>query len=317
MVCVTTNPDADYCDYLLLFGCQTGLGTYYALTSMAQTIADARVRGMKLVVVDPYMSSAAEKADEWVPIKPGSDGALACCMLNLLLNEYGIYDSEYLLHHTDAPYLIGADGHYCRDAATGKPLLWDQETGSACTFDDESAASAALEGSFELHGEVCKPAFQMLKERVAKWTPAVVADITTVPAETIRRMAREFGEAARIGSTIVIDGQELPLRPACAIYFKGAHGHSNAWPTSLAIELLCEVVGASNVPGGLLGTNPVAFGHPETKLPRWQPAVGEDGLLQAGAIGNNDPHGPSAGWPPEPRAADLAQTGTGGLLEAL
>lgn len=303
---VTTNPDADHCNYLLLFGCQTGLGTYYALTSMAQKIADARVRGMKLVVVDPYMSSAAEKADEWVPIKPGSDGALACCMLNLLLNEYEIYDSEYLTHHTDAPYLIGADGHYCRDATTGKPLVWDQDRSSARNFDDESVTQPALTGSFEVQGGTCKPAFQILKERVAKWTPDVVADITTVPAETIQHMAREFGEAAQIGSTITIDAHELPLRPACAIYFKGAHGHDNAWPTSLAIELLCEVVGASNVPGGLLGTNPVAFGHPETKLPRWQPAVSEDGLLQVGALGNNDPDGPSAGWPPEPRGADLA-----------
>ncbi|MFV2089705.1 MAG: molybdopterin-dependent oxidoreductase, partial [Pseudomonadales bacterium] len=303
---ITTNPDVDYTNYLLLFGCQPGLGTYYAMTTMAQKMADARVRGMKLVVVDPYLSTAAEKADEWVPIKPGSDGALACAMLNLLLNEYRIFDAPYLEHHTDSPYLVGPDGYYHRDATTGKPMVWDTTSAVARTFDDPGCGQPAIEGDFDLDGTLCKPVFQMLKERVAKWTPEVAAEITTIPAETIERLAREFGEAAQIGSTITIDGNELPFRPAAAVYFKGAHGHDNAWPTSLAIELLCEVVGASNVPGGLLGTNPVAFGHPDTGLPRWKPEPSIDGLMDAGGLGHNDPDGPSSNWPPEPRSADLA-----------
>src|SRR3990172_1029055 len=149
---VTTNPDARYCDYLLLFGCQAGLGTYYALTTMAQDVADARARGMKLVVVDPYLSHAAEKADEWVPIRPGSDGALACAMLNLLLNEYRIFDAGYLAHHTDASYLVGPDGLYARDPATQKPLVWDVKASTAKPFDDPSLGEAALEGRYEVGG---------------------------------------------------------------------------------------------------------------------------------------------------------------------
>lgn len=302
---VTTNPDAAHCNYLLLFGCQAGLGTYYALTSMAQDVADARVRGMKLVVVDPYMSAAAEKADEWVPIKPGSDGALACAILNLLLSEYGLYDAAYLTHHADGPYLVGPDGRYLRDPESGRPLVWDAESGKARAFDDDSVGRPALEGEYEIGGKRCKPVLQMLRDRVAKWTPEAASEVTTVPAETIRRIAREFGEAAAIGSTIEIEGKELPLRPASALYFKGAHGHDNAWPTSLAIELLNEVVGASNVPGGLLGTNPVCNGHPDTGFPRWKPGSDADGLLEAGALLYNDPYGPTPGWPPEPEAADL------------
>lgn len=303
---VTTNPDVDYTNYLLLFGCQPGLGTYYAMTTMAQKIADARARGMKLVVVDPYLSTAAEKADEWVPIKPGSDGALACAMLNLLLNEYDIYDRGYLEHHTDAPYLVGTDGYYHRDTDTGKPMVWDLAAETARIFNDEDLVRPAIVGSFKLEAETFKPAFQMLKERVTKWTPELASEITTIPIDTIRRLAREFGEAAQVGSTIMIDGVELPFRPAATVYFKGAHGHDNAWPTSLAIELLCEVVGASNVPGGLLGTNPVAFGHPDTKLPRWQPKASKDGLIEAGTLGKNEPMGPSSNWPPEPTGADTA-----------
>lgn len=303
---VTTNPDAQYCNHLLLFGCQAGLGTYYALTTMAQDVADARVRGMKLVVVDPYLSQAAEKADEWVPIRPGSDGAVACAMLHLLVNEYGLYDREYITDHTDGPYLVGEDGRYCRDA-DGKPLVWDPALEGARPFDasGRSIDAAAITGSYEVDGATCKPVFQLLKEQVAKWTPEAAAEVSTVPAETIRHMAREFGEAACIGKTIEIDGHVLPHRPAAALYFKGAHGHDNAWPTSLAIELLNEVVGASNVPGGLLGTNPVCFGHPETGFPRWKPTANAEGLLEAGALLHNDQGEPSPGWPPAPESAEL------------
>ncbi len=302
---VTTNPDVDHCDYLLIFGCQVGFGTYYAVTTMAQRVADARDRGMKVVVVDPYLSTAAEKADEWVPIRPGTDGALACALLNLLLNEYGLYDTAYLSHHTDSPYLVGPDGEYSRDVDTGKPLVWDSQAGMARPFDDESVTEPALEGSYTVNGETCKPVFQLLEEQVAKWTPEAAEEVSSVPAETIRRIAREFGEAAKIGSVIEIDGKELPLRPASTLYFKGAHGHDNAWLTALSIEYLNEVVGASNVPGGLAGTCPVSFGHPETGLPRWAPEANEDGLLHCGMLLNNEPDGNMPGWPAKPRGAEF------------
>ena len=302
---VTTNPDAAYCDYLLLFGCQAGLGAYYALTSMAQQIADARVRGMKVVVVDPYLSPAAEKADEWVPIRPGTDGALASALLNLLLNDYGLYDADYIAHHTDGPYLVGPNGYYCRDRETGKPLVWDTSAGRASPFDDEGRGKVALNGCYPVGEAMCKPVFHLLREQVAKWTPEAASAVTTVPAETIRRIAREFGQAAKVGSTVTIEGRELPLRPAAALYFKGAHGHDNAWPTALAIELLNEVVGASNVPGGLLGTNPVCYGHPETGVPRWAPGVDADGLLEAGLLLHNEPDGIRGGWPPKPQGPQL------------
>jgi molybdopterin-containing oxidoreductase family molybdopterin binding subunit len=65
------------------------------------------------------------------------------------------------------------------------------------------------------------------------------------------------------------------------------------------------VIGASNVPGGLLGTAPVCFGHPETGFPRWQPGPDADGLLEAGALLYNDPYGRTPGWPPPPESAEL------------
>ena len=54
------------------------------------------------------------------PIRPGTDAALALSMLHVLLNELGIYDAPFLKNRTNAPYLVGADGRYLRDAETNE-----------------------------------------------------------------------------------------------------------------------------------------------------------------------------------------------------
>jgi anaerobic selenocysteine-containing dehydrogenase len=293
-----TAPDVPNCDYLLVFGCEAGLADYCAFTTMAQEMADARVRGMKVVVAAPYMGATAEKADEWLPIRPGSEGALACAFLNLLLSEYGLYDAEYIRRRTDGPYLVGPDGYYARDQASGKPLVWNAAR-KARPF-DAGVEDAAIDGTYAVDGRECKPVFQLLRERVSKWTPEAASEVTTIPPETIRRVAREFGEAARIGDTIIIEGQELPHRPAAATCFGGANGHDNAWLTSLAIELLNQVVGASDVPGGLLGCGALSYGHPQTETPRWEPQADGDGLVLPGEpVESDQPHNwrGLGGWP--------------------
>jgi anaerobic selenocysteine-containing dehydrogenase len=56
---------------------------------------EAQKQGTKLVVVDPRRSESAEKADIWVRLRPGTDGALAYGMLNVIINE-GLYDREFV-----------------------------------------------------------------------------------------------------------------------------------------------------------------------------------------------------------------------------
>jgi len=57
-------------------------------------ILEAVNRGAKVVVIDPLKSYTAEKADEWIGIRPGTDGALALGMANVML-EKGLYDTEF------------------------------------------------------------------------------------------------------------------------------------------------------------------------------------------------------------------------------
>jgi anaerobic selenocysteine-containing dehydrogenase len=276
------QPDPDHCRYLLNFGTASGFGSYYCVTGMAQRVAEARVRGMRHVAIDPFLSPSAEKADEWIPIRPGTDGAFALAMLCVMLHELNIYDGEYLKHHTNAPYLIGENGLYVRDPSDGAPLVWDSAAGMAKRFNAADIQDFALEGEFTVIDAPARPAFAVLKEHLKPFTPEWAESITTVSAATIRRIATEFAQEARIGSTITLDGKVLPYRPVAVAYFKGAQGHKNALLSCMALELLPEIVGASNVPGGLLGMNSCSLGYPGTDSPKWIPKADRDGLLVAG-----------------------------------
>ncbi|KKM15772.1 hypothetical protein LCGC14_1692590, partial [marine sediment metagenome] len=87
---------------------------------------------------------------------------------------------------------------YVRDAKTGKPLIWDSKENRPKSWDAPDIKEPTLAGQYEVNGTSCSPAFQLIKDHVKQYTPEQVSQITTVPAATIRRIAREFAEAARI-----------------------------------------------------------------------------------------------------------------------
>jgi anaerobic selenocysteine-containing dehydrogenase len=58
-------------------------------------IINAKDRGAKLLVIKPEMQPDAAMADIWVPIRPGTDGALALAMLNVIINEH-LYDADFV-----------------------------------------------------------------------------------------------------------------------------------------------------------------------------------------------------------------------------
>ena len=300
-----SQPDYNYCNYFLNFGVPVGTGAYYGVNTTVRKMAEARARGMKHVVLDPWMGMPAQSADEWVPIVPGTDAAVALAMVNLLLNEYGVYDHEYLEHETNGPYLVGDDGHYVRDAQ-GKPQMWDAVERRPKAYDADFQR-VALEVDEIVEGKRVRSGFSVIKEHVKKYSPEMAAEISDVPAETIRRLAREFGEAARIGDTIVLEGHELPFRPVALAYFKGPQAHRHSALISVALELLSSVVGVRSVPGSYVGINARSVGHPETGFPKWSPTDGPDGLLVTGRWVVP----PSQPWPPvypkKPMDLGLAQ----------
>jgi len=62
-------------------------------------IEEARRKGAKLVVIDPYRTRTAACADWYLPINPGTDGALALAMTNVIIGE-GLHDVDYVAQYT-------------------------------------------------------------------------------------------------------------------------------------------------------------------------------------------------------------------------
>ncbi len=62
-------------------------------------IVEARRKGAKLVVIDPYRTRTAACADWYLPINPGTDAALALGMMHVIINE-GLHDADYVANHT-------------------------------------------------------------------------------------------------------------------------------------------------------------------------------------------------------------------------
>ena len=86
-------------DLILLWGTNT-------LTSNPHLwpfILEARRRGAPVICIDPLRTRTAEQCDEWLPIRPGTDAALALGMMHVLFAER-LEDGDYLARHT-----LGAD----------------------------------------------------------------------------------------------------------------------------------------------------------------------------------------------------------------
>jgi anaerobic selenocysteine-containing dehydrogenase len=285
------SPDYDYCKYVLQFGTNAGTASRHAFNMTVRRFADARMKGCKFVSVDPHMGPGPEKADMWLPIRPGTDGALALGIAYVLVHELGLYDREYLKTYTNGPYLVDVTTQrFFKDEESKKPFVYDLADNSVKVWDDPSIQNVSLVGTYEINGKTYKTGFQIYIEHIKKYTPEYAAEITTIPAAKIRQVAKEFGEAANIGGTIVIDGQEFPYRPAAADCFSGVTRHKHGWLSMWAIFQLNTLVGSHNVPGGLVGFAVGNNGYPGTGKPSWYPRTYKpEGMLDAVSLVNGIP----------------------------
>ena len=188
------QPDMHYANYCILIGTQFGVAARGSFNHHLTDMADARARGMKLVVIDPVGGYAASKANEWIPILPGTDAALG------------------LSHAAGAAERAGHLRCAVPEDQDQRRLTWSAPTGAMCAIPRpgsprsttrpivrsrptmiRSVRDPAITGSFDVQGKPGRPAFELLREHVTKYSPEATEKITTIPAATVRRIAREFG----------------------------------------------------------------------------------------------------------------------------
>src|SRR3990172_5919085 len=164
------NPDFDHVTYLLSWGWNltNAGGNKFCWITYNQQLLKARARGLKVVHIDPRLRAAGPYADMWLPIKPGTDLALALALCHELIRGRFL-DVEDLTRDTDAAHLVGADGRFLRDAE-GAPLVFDRAANNAVPA--ETAADPVLEGSYLLGGKLYLTAFEAFKRHLAGYTPA-------------------------------------------------------------------------------------------------------------------------------------------------
>jgi thiosulfate reductase/polysulfide reductase chain A len=85
--------DYENCRYIILWGKNPFESP--RIPALLRELIEAKEKGAKLVVVDPRLSKTAEKADEWIPIKPGTDGAMALAMAKVIIDEE-LYDHNFV-----------------------------------------------------------------------------------------------------------------------------------------------------------------------------------------------------------------------------
>ena len=249
------HPDMLHSKYILSWGwnvTNAGGNKFCWLTWPRQMVQARENNGLKIVQLDPRLRPAGPFADDWVPIKPAGDLAMALAICHELI-ALDYLDRPYLTTYTNAPYLVGEDGLILKedvgegDEAESVAYVWDQATQSAVLVTE--ATDPALEGEFEVDGQAVKTGFQLFKEHLEQYTPEWAADKCGVDGSTIRRLATEYGSNANIGATTVVDGVEVPYRPVGIMAYHMAQ-QELGFQALRAMVMIPMLVGAIGAVGG-------------------------------------------------------------------
>jgi formate dehydrogenase major subunit len=186
-----------------------------------QFVMDAKLRGTKVIHVDPRFTRTSALVDLHVPIRAGTDIALLGGLINYVLTE-GKEFREYVVAYTNAPAIISED-YLDTEDLDGLFSGWDEDS---CTYDPASWMYQNGQGTVErlAHGgehqrETAggdkygsggasvphKPhrdptlqhprcVYQILKRHYARYTPELVEEVCGIPQDTFHELARAITE---------------------------------------------------------------------------------------------------------------------------
>jgi anaerobic selenocysteine-containing dehydrogenase len=305
------EPDWRRTKYFLMFG----VAEDHDSNPIKIGLGKLKNRGAKFVSVNPVKTGYSAIADEWVGVRPGSDGLFILSLIHELLRA-GKVDAKYLARYTNSSWLVinapgtADDGLFARDEA-GEPICRDRLTGE---FADPGSADVepALNGSYTLpDGRQARPSFEILAERYLdeKYAPDAVAGRCGIPAETIKRIAAELAHVA-FEEEIVIDQpwtdwtgrrhDQMIGRPVSMHAMRGISAHSNGFHTCRAIHILQLLLGSVDVPGGWRFKPPYPKGPDSLPVPSGRPDQ---------VTPNTPLRGPHLGFPGGPEDLLIDDTG--------
>jgi sulfite dehydrogenase (quinone) subunit SoeA len=301
------EPDWDHAQIFMLWG----VAEDHDSNPIKLGLGKLKARGAKIIAVNPVRTGYGAIADEWVGIRPGTDGLFAFALIHQLLKNDWI-DLEYLVRYTNAHYLViqnsGAenDGLFARDeqgrvlCATNSthpnsPPLKSAGEGTQFLPADSSGISPRIIGQYTLpNGRKATPVFNLLAARYLddQYSPENVAERCGISAGTIKRIAKELADAAfksnfslPIAWTDVHGNvhKEMIGRPVAMHAMRGISAHSNGFHTCRALHVLQMLLGAVDSPGSFRYQPP--FPRPIPPANRPGKNIGADGKLDAPPLG--------------------------------
>ena len=258
------KPDFINSEFVIFFG--TGaFEANFGPTPMSELVTNGMTEGsLKIAVADPRLSKTAAKAQWWLPLKPGTDAALALAMIGWILDNER-YDAAYLANANKAA--AGASGETTWSDAThlvkledGQPtrLLRAADVGLEVPEDkspehffvvskdgaliacDPNDSENPVQGDLFVEGQAggvaYKSALQLIKEVATEMELDEWAQICGVSSRQIMEVAREFTAHGK--------------RAAAELY-RGPVQHTNGYYNAQAIITLNVLVGNGDWNGGL------------------------------------------------------------------
>lgn len=239
-------PDLEHAGCILFWGYNPNL----ARLAHAVATKEALKRGARLIVVDPRRTGPAQKADLWLRVRPGTDGALALGIAHVMIAR-GWYDRDFIRDWTNGPLLVRADNgrllterdlagdgsaqrYVAWNAVEGCPMLYEPTTGSY----EGKSVEPALFGAFALETVqgrvVCRPAFDLTADLCQRYAPERVEAICGIDRHQIEAAARLLWEA----------------RPVAYYAWSGVEMQTNATQIARAIAQLYALTGSLDTQGG-------------------------------------------------------------------
>ncbi len=169
-------------------------------------VAEARYKGAYVVTIAPDFSPSAIHADYHMPIRPGTDAALALAMCQAIVQEK-LHDIPFIKEQTDLPLLVRLDTQrYLREADVQEKgrddqfYWWDEKTGAPVEAPrgtlELGKVNPALDGTYKVKlasGKEVKvtPVFTLVHKRLQEYTPEKASALTGLNPDAIRSLARK------------------------------------------------------------------------------------------------------------------------------
>ena len=238
---------ADYAnaDTMVLWG-HNPANTWLA---QATAIAEGRARGASLVVIDPRPTALALQADVWLPVRPGTDAALALGIIRLLINS-ARYDAAFVRDWSNAPFLVRRDnGRLLRerclrlDAEQDRFMVLLQMGGKPQPLERDGSVAGTelplLDGTTRITSVggapvECDTVFRLLRQQVEPYNPEEVERITGVKPEALAAAAE-----------LMRGGRRMAYHA-----WTGVGQHTNATQTERCLATLYAINGSFDRIGG-------------------------------------------------------------------